>query len=188
MVTGRCGDPSLALAPLIHHYGWAEDDWARLALGSAVGHLLECGSQVTGGVYYDPGFKDIPDPANIGFPIAEVGADGRIVITKADATGGVVNLQVVKEQLLYEVHDPANYITPDVTLDFSGVTPARAGRRPRRSAGRARQAGAGAPEGHGLLRRRLAGRGRDLARRAELPRAREEHRPRCCSSACAGAS
>lgn len=122
VVTGRCGDPSLALAPLIHHYGWAEDDWASLARGSAVGHLLECGSQVTGGVYYDPGFKDIPDPANIGFPIAEVGADGRIVITKADASGGVVNLQVVKEQLLYEVHDPANYITPDVTLDFSGVS------------------------------------------------------------------
>jgi len=122
VVTGRCGDPSLALAPLIHHYGWAEDDWASLARGSAVGHLLECGAQVTGGVYYDPGFKDIPDPANIGFPIAEVGADGSIVITKADATGGVVNLQVVKEQLLYEVHDPANYITPDVTLDFSGVT------------------------------------------------------------------
>ena len=122
VVTGRCGDPSLALAPLAHHYGWTDKDWAKLALGSAVGHLLECGSQLTGGVYYDPGFKDIPDPANIGFPIAEVGADGRIVITKADATGGVVNLQVVKEQLLYEVHDPANYITPDVTLDFSGVT------------------------------------------------------------------
>ena len=122
VVTGRCGDPSLALAPLMHHYGWSEDDWAQLALGAAVGHLLECGSQVTGGVYYDPGFKDIPDPANIGFPIAEVNADGRIVITKADATGGVVNLQVVKEQLLYEVHDPANYITPDVTLDFSGVS------------------------------------------------------------------
>jgi hypothetical protein len=122
VVTGRCGDPSLALAPLIHHYGWSADDWDRLALGSAVGHLLECGSQVTGGVYYDPGYKDIPDPANIGFPIAEVGADGSIVITKADDTGGVVNLPVVKEQLLYEVHDPANYITPDVTLDFSGVS------------------------------------------------------------------
>jgi hypothetical protein len=127
VATGRCGDPSLALAPLIHHYGWAEDDWDRLALGSAVGHLLECGSQVTGGVYYDPGYKDIPDPANIGFPIAEVSADGRIVITKADATGGVVNPQVVKEQLIYEVHDPANYITPDVTLDFSGVSVSQVG-------------------------------------------------------------
>jgi len=122
VATGRCGDPSLALAPLIHHYGWEENDWDRLALGSAVGHLLECGSQLTGGVYYDPGYKDIPDPANIGFPIAEVGADGRMFVGKADATGGVVNLQVVKEQLIYEVHDPANYITPDVTLDFSGVS------------------------------------------------------------------
>lgn len=122
VVTGRTGDPSLALAPLIHHFGWAYDDWARIAVGSAAGHLLECGSQVTGGYYYDPGFKDIPDPANIGFPIAEVSADGRLVITKAARTGGVVNAQVVKEQLLYEIHDPAFYITPDVTLDFSQVT------------------------------------------------------------------
>ncbi len=122
VVTGRTGDPSLALAPLIHHFGWAFDDWARIAVGSAAGHLLECGSQVTGGYYYDPGFKDIPDPANIGFPIAEVSADGRLVITKAARTGGVVNAQVVKEQLLYEIHDPAFYITPDVTLDFSQVT------------------------------------------------------------------
>ena len=122
VVTGRTGDPSLALAPLIHHFGWAYNDWAKLAVGSTAGHLLECGSQVTGGYYYDPGFKDIPDPANIGFPIAEVSADGTLVITKAARTGGVVNAQVVKEQLLYEIHDPAFYITPDVTLDFSQVT------------------------------------------------------------------
>jgi hypothetical protein len=122
VVTGRTGDPSLALAPLIHHFGWQEDDWDRIAVGTTVGHLLECGSQVTGGVYFDPGFKDIPDPANIGFPIAEVSADGGVVITKARHTGGIVNLQVVKEQLLYEVHDPANYITPDVTLDLTGVS------------------------------------------------------------------
>ena len=122
VVTGRTGDPSLALAPLIHHFGWAFDDWPRLAVGSTAGHLLECGSQVTGGYYYDPGFKDIPDPANIGFPIAEVSADGRLVITKAARTGGVVNAQVVKEQLLYEIHDPGCYITPDVTLDFTGVS------------------------------------------------------------------
>ncbi len=121
VVTGRTGDPSLALAPLVHHFGWAWDDWARLAVGSTAGHLLECGSQVTGGYYYDPGFKDIPDPANIGFPIAEVGGDGRLVITKAARTGGVVNARVVKEQLLYEIHDPAFYITPDVTLDFTGI-------------------------------------------------------------------
>lgn len=128
VVTGRCGDPSLALAPLIHHFGWAADDWQRLAAGATAGHLLECGSQVTGGVYYDPGFKDIPDPANIGFPIAEVSSQGKLTIAKADRTGGLVNPQVVKEQLLYEVHDPAHYITPDVTLDFSGVSLREAGK------------------------------------------------------------
>ena len=122
VVTGRTGDPCLALAPLVHHFGWAWDDWARLAAGSTAGHLLECGAQVTGGYYYDPGYKDIPDPANIGFPIAEIDADGRLFITKAARSGGLVNAQVVKEQLLYEIHDPAHYITPDVTLDFTQVT------------------------------------------------------------------
>lgn len=122
VVTGRTGDPSLALAPLMHHFGWSEDDWQKLAIGATAGHLLECGAQITGGYYYDPGFKDIPDPANIGFPIAEVGADGSLVITKALRTGGLVNAQVVKEQLLYEIHDPRHYITPDVILDLSQVT------------------------------------------------------------------
>lgn len=122
VVAGRVSDPSLALAPLMHHFGWAADDWARLAAGSMVGHLLECGSQVTGGVFYDPGFKDVPDPANLGFPIAEVSADGTATITKADHTGGLVNLRTVKEQLLYELHDPAAYVTPDVLLDITGVT------------------------------------------------------------------
>ena len=122
VVTGRTGDPSLALAPLMHYFGWMDDDWAKLAIGATAGHLLECGAQITGGYYYDPGFKDIPDPANIGFPIAEVHADGRLFITKAARTGGLVNAQVVKEQLLYEIHDPHHYITPDVTLDFSQVT------------------------------------------------------------------
>ena len=128
VVTGRTGDPSLALAPLIHHFGWAYDDWDKMAVGSTAGHLLECGAQVTGGYYYDPGYKDIPDPANIGFPIAEVDAAGRLVITKAANTGGLVNEQVVKEQLLYEIHDPSHYITPDVILDFSDVTVNQIGR------------------------------------------------------------
>ena len=97
------------------------------AIGATAGHLLECGAQITGGYYYDPGYKDIPDPANIGFPIAEIHADGRLFITKALRTGGLVNEQVVKEQLLYEIHDPKHYITPDVTLDFSGVTVRQAG-------------------------------------------------------------
>ncbi|MDH5536684.1 MAG: DUF1446 domain-containing protein [Betaproteobacteria bacterium] len=122
VVTGRTGDPSLALAPLIHHFGWSAHDWARLAAGALAGHLLECGAQVTGGYYYDPGFKDVPDPANIGFPIAEVSAGGGLAITKASGTGGVVNARTVKEQLLYEIHDPANYITPDVAIDLTGVT------------------------------------------------------------------
>ena len=119
VVAGRTSDPALAIAPLAHHFGWRFDDWSRLALGAAAGHLLECGSQVTGGVFWDPGFKDIPDPANIGFPIAEVTAEGGLVITKAADTGGLVDLRTVKEQLLYELHDPAHYITPDVVLDIT---------------------------------------------------------------------
>lgn len=122
VVAGRTSDPALAIAPLAHHFGWKLDDWEKLAVGAACGHLLECGSQVTGGVFWDPGFKDIPDPANIGFPIAEVTAEGGLVITKPEDTGGIVDLRTVKEQLLYELHDPAHYITPDVVLDITGCT------------------------------------------------------------------
>jgi hypothetical protein len=128
VVAGRTSDPALAIAPLAHHFGWRFDDWDTLAVGAAAGHLLECGSQVTGGVFWDPGFKDIPDPANIGFPIAEVTADGALTITKADDTGGLVDLRTVKEQLLYELHDPAAYITPDVVLDITRCTLEQAGR------------------------------------------------------------
>jgi hypothetical protein len=128
VVVGRIADPALALAPLLHHFGWAADDWDRLAIGATAGHLLECGSQVTGGVFYDPGCKDIPDPANIGFPIAEVDEAGGLVITKADDTGGLVDLRTVKEQLLYEVHDPSAYVTPDVVLDFTGISLEQVGR------------------------------------------------------------
>jgi hypothetical protein len=122
VVAGRTSDPALAIAPLVHHFGWSWQDWEKLAVGAACGHLLECGSQVTGGVFWDPGFKDIPDPANIGFPIAEVTAAGGLVITKAEDTGGLVDPRTVKEQLLYELHDPAAYITPDVVLDISGCS------------------------------------------------------------------
>ncbi|MEJ1977577.1 MAG: acyclic terpene utilization AtuA family protein [Acetobacteraceae bacterium] len=122
VVAGRVADPSLALAPLIHHFGWQPDDWPRIAAGTMAGHLLECGSQVTGGVFYDPGRKDVPNPANLGFPIAEVARDGGIVITKAANTGGLVDARTVKEQLLYELHDPAAYLTPDVELDITQVT------------------------------------------------------------------
>lgn len=127
VVAGRTSDPALAIAPLMHHFGWAADDWERMAVGAAAGHLLECGSQVCGGVFWDPGRKDIPDPANIGFPIAEVTANGGLVITKAANTGGLVDLRTVKEQLLYELHDPADYITPDVVLDVSDCELEQAG-------------------------------------------------------------
>ena len=121
VVTGRVADPALALGPLVAHFGWAWDDWDRLAAGTLVGHLLECGAQVTGGYYADPGYKDVPRPEDIGFPLAEVDADGRCVITKAEGTGGRVNVRTVTEQILYEVHDPAAYLTPDVALDVTAV-------------------------------------------------------------------
>lgn len=121
VVTGRVADPALALGPLVAHFGWAWDDWDRLAAGTLVGHLLECGSQVTGGYFADPGFKDVPRPEAIGFPIAEVAADGSAVITKSPGTGGCVTVRTVTEQVLYEVHDPAAYLTPDVVLDVTAV-------------------------------------------------------------------
>jgi hypothetical protein len=119
VVTGRAADPSIFMAPMMHEFGWDPLDHVRVGQGSGIGHLLECGAQVTGGYFSDPGFKDVPDPWNFGFPIAEVDEDGSAVITKVAGTGGAVNLMTVKEQLLYEVHDPANYITPDVVVDFT---------------------------------------------------------------------
>jgi hypothetical protein len=109
------------LAPLVHRFGWTLDDMPRLGAGTLVGHLLECGMQVTGGYFADPGRKDVPDLANCGYPVAEVSADGSAIITKLAGTGGSVTVQTVKEQLLYEVHDPSRYLTPDVTADFSRV-------------------------------------------------------------------
>lgn len=119
VVTGRVADPSLFLAPMMHAFGWDPLDHARLGAGSGIGHLLECGAQVTGGYFADPGFKDVPEPWNLAFPIAEVSADGSAVITKVAGTGGAVTLQTVREQMLYEVHDPARYVTPDVVVDFT---------------------------------------------------------------------
>ncbi|QTL02210.1 DUF1446 domain-containing protein [Aquabacter sp. L1I39] len=119
VLTGRVADPSLFLAPMMHEFGWAADDYEHLGAGNGIGHLMECGAQVTGGYFTDPGFKDVPEPWNFGFPIAEVEADGSVVITKTPGTGGTVSLATVKEQMLYEVHDPANYITPDVVVDFT---------------------------------------------------------------------
>jgi hypothetical protein len=121
VITGRVADPSLFLAPLRHAFGWAADDWAALGAGTLVGHLMECAAQITGGYFADPGYKDVPNLARVGFPIAEVGADGRAVITKLAAAGGLVSERTVKEQVLYEVHDPERYVTPDVVADFSAV-------------------------------------------------------------------
>jgi hypothetical protein len=118
VVTGRVADPSLALGPAMAHYGWAADDWDRLARATMAGHLLECGAQVCGGYYADPGFKDVPGLDSIGFPIAEIDADGHCTITKAEGTGGLIDEHTVKEQLLYELHDPCAYLTPDVVADI----------------------------------------------------------------------
>ena len=121
VVTGRVADPSLFLAPLVHEFGWRLDDWPRLGAGTLVGHLLECAGQVTGGYFADPGRKDVADLARLGFPLAEVQDDGTAVITKVGGSGGAVTVATCTEQLLYEIHDPAAYVTPDVVADFSQV-------------------------------------------------------------------
>ena len=121
VVTGRVADPSLFLAPMMHEFGWDPLDHMHLGAGNGIGHLLECGAQVTGGYFSDPGFKDVPEPWNLAFPIAEVSFDGSCVLSKVAGTGGAINLMTVKEQCLYEVHDPANYLTPDVVVDFTTI-------------------------------------------------------------------
>jgi hypothetical protein len=121
ILTGRVADPSLFLAPLIHEFHWAMNDWNSLGQGTVIGHLLECAGQVTGGYFADPGYKDVPGLGRLGFPLAEVQADGTAVITKVRGSGGKVSLDTCKEQLLYEIHDPSKYITPDVVADFTGV-------------------------------------------------------------------
>jgi hypothetical protein len=122
VITGRVADPSLFVAPLAHAFGWRADDWSRLAAGTVAGHLLECAGHVTGGYFADPGYKDVADLARLGFPIGEVTEDGDVTITKVHGTGGRVTARTCKEQLLYEVHDPRAYVTPDVVLDLSAVT------------------------------------------------------------------
>ena len=123
-VTGRVGDPSLFLAPAMHHYGWSYDDWPKLAQGTAAGHLLECAAQLTGGCFADPGRpeKIVEDMATLGYPIAEVDADGALVVTKLEGTGGRIDVRTCTEQILYEMHDPAAYITPDCVLDITDLT------------------------------------------------------------------
>ena len=122
VITGRVADPSLFLAPQMFEFGWAADDWQRLGRGTLVGHLLECAGQVSGGYFADPGFKDVDELARLGFPLAEIDADGEAVITKVAGSGGRVSRATCTEQMIYEVHDPAAYLTPDVTADFSQVS------------------------------------------------------------------
>jgi hypothetical protein len=120
VVGGRLTDTGLTLAPLMHEFGWKFDDWDRVAAGTIAGHIIECGAQVSGGnCQYE--WQSIPDMANIGFPIVEALPDGTFIVTKHDGTGGRVNVQSVKEQLLYEMGDPHEYITPDVVADFTTI-------------------------------------------------------------------
>jgi len=121
VVGGRIADPSLTVGPALAHFGWARDDWHRLGRATMAGHLLECGTQVSGGYYADPGLKDVPGMATLGYPIAEIDEQGHCTITKPAGTGGRVDAHTVKEQLLYEVHDPAAYLTPDVVADIGSA-------------------------------------------------------------------
>ena len=127
VITGRVADPSLFLAPAAYEYGWQPDDLERMARGTVMGHLLECAGQITGGYCADPGRKDIPDFAHIGFPYADVDGDGNCIIGKPAGTGGAINLITAKEQLLYEVTDPRAYVTPDITANFTTVRLRQAG-------------------------------------------------------------
>ncbi|MBV9488262.1 MAG: DUF1446 domain-containing protein [Verrucomicrobia bacterium] len=121
IITGRTTDIALFLAPLVHAFGWAADDWDTLAAGSVVGHLLECAGQLTGGYFADGNRKHVPGLARLGFPFAEVSSDGSAVFSKLPNTGGRLDRSTCLEQLLYEVEDPARYLTPDVVIDFQGV-------------------------------------------------------------------
>lgn len=127
VITGRVGDPALFAAPMIHEFGWSGEDWDRLGKATVIGHLLECAGQVTGGYFVDPGYKNAPNLAQLGFPLAIVDEGGDAIITKVEGSGGRVSVMSCKEQLLYELHDPACYYQPDVIADFSKVTLADAG-------------------------------------------------------------
>ena len=120
ILAGRAADPALALAPMIHEFGWGETDWNKLAAGTVAGHIIECGTQTTGG-NCQVDWQNIPDLANIGYPIVEVEPDGTFVVTKHPGTGGRVHSDIVKEQLLYELGDPKDFIAPDCTADFTTI-------------------------------------------------------------------
>jgi len=121
IISGRVADPALFLAPLMHHFQWRADDWPMLGKGVMVGHLLECAAQITGGYFADPGYKDVPNLAQLGYPLAEVSASGEVIITKLADAGGCVTVPTCTEQLLYEIENPTQYLQPDVVADFSQV-------------------------------------------------------------------
>ncbi len=127
VITGRVSDPAIFMAPLIHEFGWRADDWDKLGKGTVIGHLLECGGQASGGYYGDPGKKDVPEPWRLGFPLIEASDNGEAFITKVPGSGGLVTEDTCKEQLIYELHDPSSYITPDCVADFSKVRFEQAG-------------------------------------------------------------
>jgi hypothetical protein len=126
VITGRATDTGLILAPLIHEFGWKADDWNRMAAGTIAGHIIECGAQCSGGnCQYD--WRNIPNLADVGFPIVEAAPDGAFVVTKHENSGGCVTIQSVKEQLVYEMGDPHEYITPDCVADFTSIQLENAG-------------------------------------------------------------
>ncbi len=120
VVTGRVADASLTVGPAVHEFGWTWNDWQRLAAASVAGHLIECGAQATGGMY--SGWSSALSLDNLGYPLVEMSADGRFTLTKPTGTGGAVTFDTVSEQLVYEIRDPAHYLTPDVDADFSQVS------------------------------------------------------------------
>ncbi|HEY4371598.1 MAG TPA: acyclic terpene utilization AtuA family protein [Burkholderiales bacterium] len=139
VITGRSADCSLFLAPMIHEFGWAQDDWNLLGQGQVCADMVECGANVSGGFFADPGYKDVPDLGNLGYPYLDVQPDGDCVVGKVDGTGGVINRAICIEQMLYEIHDPSSYITPDVVVDFTKVKLEEIGRdQVRISGGRGR--------------------------------------------------
>jgi hypothetical protein len=119
IVTGRVTDTGITVAPMIHHFGWDPTDWDKIASGIIAGHILECGAQSTGGNFTD--WHRVPSFDDIGYPIVEVDADGSFVVTKHEGTGGLVSVETIKEQLVYEMGDPKAYLTPDVIVDFTSI-------------------------------------------------------------------
>lgn len=133
ILCGRVTDTALALAPMIHEFGWGKEDWDLLAAGTIAGHILECGPQCTGGNFTR--WREVPDLWNVGYPIVEAAADGTFVVTKHEGSGGMVTVDTVSEQLLYEMGNPREYITPDVTADFSSIQLSQEGENRVRAAG-----------------------------------------------------